>query len=472
MKEVYAEQIVDRSAAARQKLAEALLFQADKSASTPVDQFVLLAAAIDAGVDAGNLPLAFKAADRMAEAYEVDVLALKADTLGKINAKSVLPESAGANVESGLGLISQLMAVDDYAAGARLCATIQTLTGGDADLRAHVLQKQREVGAARDAHERVARDMKKLEALPEDPAANLAVGKYFCFVKGDWARGLPMLGKGSDAAIKALAAQELAGLAADDAIIRVADGWWDTAGKQDVVSRAGIMNHAAGLYSQAVKQIDGLRRVQIEKRIAEAAKGPVSAAAKSGGKHVVDLLKLIDPKRDGVNGDWELGPTGLTSGNQREARLGIPYDPPDEYDYHFAFTRNENKELVQAMVSRNGHTVSMVFWGDNKINYGMENWDDKPRWANPTTGKVKVPFKNGQRYDCVIQVRTDSVTVFLDRRQLFSLKTDFSNLKDGGQWEIRGAKLGVGSHENSATFNAVELLEVTGSGKSTVPARR
>lgn len=183
-------------------------------------------------------------------------------------------------------------------------------------------------------------------------------------------------------------------------------------------------------------------------------------------------MKLIDPKRDGVNGTWEMGATGLTSGNKREARLAVPYDPPEEYDYHVAFTRNENKELVQAMFSRSGHSVWLVFWGDNKINFGVQKVDGQERWANPTTGKLDAAFKNGQRYDCVIQVRRGSVTALLDGKQLFSLKTDFSNLQDGGHWAIRGAKLGVGAHENSATFNAIEIIEVTGTGKPTLAPTR
>ncbi len=36
------------------------------------------------------------------------------------------------------------------------------------------------------------------------------MGTFFCLLKGDWEKGLPMLAKGSDAALKKLAEQELA----------------------------------------------------------------------------------------------------------------------------------------------------------------------------------------------------------------------------------------------------------------------
>ena len=44
-----------------------------------------------------------------------------------------------------------------------------------------------------------------LEKQPGDPTANLAAGRYYCFVKGDWEMGIPMLALGSETALKELA---------------------------------------------------------------------------------------------------------------------------------------------------------------------------------------------------------------------------------------------------------------------------
>ena len=44
---------------------------------------------------------------------------------------------------------------------------------------------------------------------PVEPAANLAAGRYLCFVKGDWEQGVPYLALGSDAQLKAVAPMEL-----------------------------------------------------------------------------------------------------------------------------------------------------------------------------------------------------------------------------------------------------------------------
>src|SRR5258706_6601736 len=75
LREAFAQQLVDRSIPARRQLAEALLEQAAKSEEVPVEQFVLLVASIDAGTEASNLTLAFRAQDRMAVTFAVDALA-------------------------------------------------------------------------------------------------------------------------------------------------------------------------------------------------------------------------------------------------------------------------------------------------------------------------------------------------------------------------------------------------------------
>src|SRR5207237_9161055 len=70
------------------------------------------------------------------------------------------------------------------------------------ELKAEQAELAREFESVKTARERV-------KAGPNDAEANLSVGRYLCFVQGDWDRGLPMLAKGSHAALKALAGKDL-----------------------------------------------------------------------------------------------------------------------------------------------------------------------------------------------------------------------------------------------------------------------
>lgn len=110
----------------------------------------------------------------------------------------------------------------------------------------------------------------KLEKAPNDPDANLAVGRFLCLWRGDWKAGLPLLMKGSDTGLKELAAQELA--ASSDAPMQLAMGnaWWDFASKLEGPPRAYAQDHAADAYLQAIPDLTGIYKTMAQKRVAEA----------------------------------------------------------------------------------------------------------------------------------------------------------------------------------------------------------
>ena len=49
-----------------------------------------------------------------------------------------------------------------------------------------------------------------LDKTPHDPGANLTVGRYYCFMKGDWAKGLAMLAVSNDENLKPVALKDIA----------------------------------------------------------------------------------------------------------------------------------------------------------------------------------------------------------------------------------------------------------------------
>ena len=89
-----------------------------------------------------------------------------------------------------------------------------------------------------------------LEKTPDDPEANLVVGKYLCFVKGDWDKGVPMLALGKDEALKALAKLELEGAASSKEQAKLGDGWWNLAEKQEGTAKKQIQARAGHWYQR------------------------------------------------------------------------------------------------------------------------------------------------------------------------------------------------------------------------------
>ena len=54
----------------------------------------------------------------------------------------------------------------------------------------------------------------------------------------------------------------------------------------------------------------------------------------------VDLIPLIDVDKDAVSGTWTLDHGAIVSDESDWARLRIPYEPPDEYDFRIEFIAN------------------------------------------------------------------------------------------------------------------------------------
>jgi hypothetical protein len=404
MKRVFADQLADRSIASRRKLAAALLAQADKSTDAPADRFVLLEAAIDAAVEGADLPTALRAGDELAEGFDVDGLAVKTDAVTRLGPHSGVRDSASENVAAAIELSEELVRGERFADAARVCAALQPAAATNPTLKAKLQQRQRELVLAREAGERYARDVGKLKRSPDDPAANLAAGRYACFVKGDWDRGLAMLAKGSDATLREQAALELAGPVGPGEVARAADGWWDVAAKQqDRAAQAAVKAHAADLYGRALQGgLTGLRKSAAEQRVAEATTLGV------GRPRAIELLPHMQGKTSGK----EPGVVLLRKGDRIATESS--YKPPVAFRI---VAQTESTDI------RIGYAADQIIF----------NWQDDPNQlridGGPANGRHKpgagaVPTKTWVTIGLV--VRPDSMTISVDGEERQVVKADFS----------------------------------------------
>ena len=269
MEQIFSAELADSSPQGRQTLATKLLAEESKYDANPADQFVLLSGAIEAAKEGGDLPECFGAADRLASVFAVEGLDVKADAALRMP-RAAYAVNAVRNVSAALEVLDQLASAEDFSTAARLGFVLQPIADSDSALGREVQQRRKEIEQMRVAQAKVVTQVERLKKSPDDPAANLAVGSYYCFENGDWGRGLQLLAKGSDAKLKELATTELANPNAPDALVRLGDGWWDFAAKQPEPTRDRICLHAAELYSRAVDGVAGLQRVLVEKRIVEA----------------------------------------------------------------------------------------------------------------------------------------------------------------------------------------------------------
>ncbi len=114
---------------------------------------------------------------------------------------------------------------------------------------------------------------KTLATDPDNAEANLTLGRWLCLNADDWAAGLPLLAKGSDAALAGLARRDLAAPTAAAAQIELADSWWDLAQSKNGPDRAHLTGRAIYWYQQAQPNIHGgFTELKINKRLEAAGK--------------------------------------------------------------------------------------------------------------------------------------------------------------------------------------------------------
>ena len=112
-----------------------------------------------------------------------------------------------------MSVIRGLADADEYDTAIELCEAARSsaqkakqtaLVKGLAAKADELKEQQKAAQVYRDA-------LAVMDDNPAEPTANLTAGRYLCFVKGDWERGVPYLALGSDAELKTVAVMDLRG---------------------------------------------------------------------------------------------------------------------------------------------------------------------------------------------------------------------------------------------------------------------
>jgi hypothetical protein len=466
-KDVFAKELADHSTAGLRAFAHRLLDEAQKSASVPSDQYILLIGAANCGREGSDLALSFQALDGLAGAFDVDAVQYKADFALRTSLKSDTPAMTVQNCKAALAFVDDLAAQNDYASAVRLLGELRSAATIDPALSKHVQARSTEVEASKVAWDRLAVDATKLKTSPDDGPANLAVGKYLCLTKGNWTKGLPLLAKGTDQKLKKLAQDELDEKATPEAIAQSGDGWWDLAGTLPEPTKAIVLQHAAAIYSKVRDQVTGLRRELLDKRIQQASASPIAPAVGTQvGHRVVNLIALIDPDEDAVKGAWKIVGGKLFCESSTDSRLRIPYLPADEYDFHIQFIRQAGKDGVCQILTHGGRDFLWVNGEDQNTIHGFSRVGGKDCGHNPTKAAVLPEEKaNGRMHDSVVQVRQAYIAAYVDGRLVSRHDTNFSDMSISRDWSIGGGALGLATLHTPTAFSIVEVTEITGTGQ-------
>ncbi|HEY3788936.1 MAG TPA: hypothetical protein VGL71_08780, partial [Urbifossiella sp.] len=333
----------------------------------PATTFVLLREARDLSAKAADAAGTVRAADQLSQQFEIkfgDALSPALDSLGASTNNSgasrqiaeVLLTAADEARFAGEWESSQAILKAASAAAAKSAA---------ATLTARVRAKVKDVEAGKTEADKVKGFAETLKTKPDDPAANLAVGRYLCFFQQEWNAGLPLLARGSDEKLQAAAQRDLkAAGGGTDELLGTADGWYELAASADAAIKPALQIRAHHWYVAAYPDLSGINKTKYDKRLAELQ--PIVDAKK-------DKTEMWKAVRRGVGEErlkkWRIVAGGFGQKNFEE----IPPGGGILIGFHCSTERGNR---VTSVVT----PIYLTPYGEAQgITYGPGNPNDTPR---------------------------------------------------------------------------------------------
>ena len=153
----------------------------------------------------------------------------------------------------------------------------------------------------------------------------------------------------------------------------------------------------------------------------------------------VDLLSLVDAKRDAVVGAWQLNGAGLSQVTpERHARVKIPFALPAEYDWTTEIECQQRTPFEICLgFAGGGRQGELLLDGNrgNVISSGLEMLKGKA-WSDNETNRTGPYLKLNKSVSVTISVRKDSVTVACNGQQIIAWKGSFNDFSTSSAWEI------------------------------------
>ncbi len=250
VRELYAADYARTGVPAKTSLARSLVAAAAKTNDDVAARYVMLREAHDLASGAGDQSTAMDALDLLGRCYAVNILPQKLVILRKavlvtgakrvnelatqardVAEEAVIAEEYDAAVEAMSLAIRAATALPPTGRG----KTTPKLPPPDPAM-AHRLE---EIQQARGEFLKATAGAARLKSTPSDADAANVVGRYLCFVRGNFAAGLPLL-KSTDPLLQPAIQKESGASAGMQARLEAANAWWDAADKQTGIIQKGM----------------------------------------------------------------------------------------------------------------------------------------------------------------------------------------------------------------------------------------
>ena len=451
IRSIFKSEYAKRERSVRLKLARQLIAEAGNVKNDPLQRFVLLTEARDLAAEGFDSALAFETISVIAAGYDLrtDVppsspASMKLEVLKKLRRSAKGQDETRSVVRAFLEIAKEAVTLKDYGAAgeaARAAGTAAKIAR-DRELSAEVGALSKEISALRKKVEAIRKAELALSVDPDDPRANLILGRVHCFDNADWTRGIPHLAKGSDEGLRRVAKMEILNLKDPTAQAGVGDAWYELAEKEgNALSRKKYQARARDWYGRAREKAKGILALRIDKRL-ESLSLAIEAheAPRALGSRGIDLLKLVDPKKDCVKpGIWSIEGNALVrvAFVKKGVPINVPFVLPEEYDLALTAERLEGYGSLKIKLAGGGfgfdieldlHGVSGIFHVDGKRFHRLKTGKKSKKGSSNSTTRRGVLFTIQKPSTILCSIRKEHVVVTVDGKRIIDWKGEFKRL--------------------------------------------
>ncbi len=457
----------------QKQLVRDILQKAGTTDDDRVAKYAMLKEAGRLAMQCRDVDLTCQVCDEMGDNFEADSFELKVTSLTALIKSPLLQQES-------VAIIDKLFFLMDVAATKEQLNRVKQLytLAVEAARKSKDVSLQKETAARKTALFREMDDVQKTRAKlekafaelarnPTDPAANGAVGRYYCFERGNWTKGLPMLAAGDDPGLKFLVAKDIQGSETANDQAYLGDTWWEVAETKSAVEKKNIRNRAATWYQRALPGLKGSGAEKVAKRLSST---PDSARDDFPIGKWVDVTPWIDPGRHAVQGEWQRNGAALLTNSSSCSRVVVPVLISGSYDLLIELTTlAEQSDSQNVIVPIDGKPAMVVIDGWKKYTY--LDYADGVRPNEHSQAFKNRLIRPNLRYAIEIGVRVlneekVSVEFRINATPIFAWSGKRSVVQFDNNWTLPCSNcVGFGAHNTSTIYHSVQLRRVSGRAK-------
>ena len=290
-------------------LAEKLLKEALATQDDPAAAYVLFGLASGLAAAGGDLRKSLEIIDAASSRFAIHAIGMKMEVLEKaLPALRTAPQPGLLAYELSdlaLTVLEEAIVADeiDQAAQAYKLASSVVKRSGDNELSQEVFSRNHCLQVFQKQYESFRAAEKQLASSPEDAGAHATVGRWQCFLKGLWEKGLPHLAQAQPPELASLAQADLKSPEDPKSQFLLAERWLKYADSETEEARGHIQLRAAYWYRQALPDLSGFDKLSAEKQLEKLPTVPPLFTRRQRGEVVPGnvALEIAGAKITGTN---------------------------------------------------------------------------------------------------------------------------------------------------------------------------